>query len=208
MKKIVLIGDSTRQGYDRYTKMTFEGIAEVYYPQDNCRFAAYVLRYLLDWKNETGCGDDVDLVHWNAGLWDEIVLPDGKNHTPIPLYKEYLERICITIKKLFPNAKMMFATSVPVLEELYKGCELKRYNKDIELYNAAAIEIVTKYGAEINDLYALLKNAPVECHSDMTHYYTKEGTRLITGQVVNCIEKVLDIKGKVLDYDRVFAEKE
>ena len=32
MKKIVLIGDSIRMGYDKYVKMALEGVAEVYYP--------------------------------------------------------------------------------------------------------------------------------------------------------------------------------
>ena len=69
MKKIVLIGDSIRKGYDRYTKMALEDVAEVYYPEENCRFAAYTLRHLPDWKDQFNSGDDVDCVHWNAGLW-------------------------------------------------------------------------------------------------------------------------------------------
>lgn len=32
MKKILLIGDSIRMGYDKYVKLAFEGEAEVYYP--------------------------------------------------------------------------------------------------------------------------------------------------------------------------------
>lgn len=34
MKKVLLIGDSIRMGYDTYTKMTFEDVAEVYYPEE------------------------------------------------------------------------------------------------------------------------------------------------------------------------------
>ena len=68
MKKIVLIGDSIRMGYDKYVKEALAGTAEVYYPDDNCRFANYVLRYLHEWKAEGKWPSDVDLVHWNAGL--------------------------------------------------------------------------------------------------------------------------------------------
>ena len=165
-----------------------------------------LIRHLYDWKNVLGLSDDVDLVHWNAGLWDDLVMLDGKHHTSIELYKENIERICNIIKILFPHSKMIFATSTPVQEELFTVC--KRYNRDTEAYNSAAIEIVKKYGGEINDLYTLMKNAPVEYHSDLTHYYTKEGTRLITTQVVNCIEKALGIKGVALDYDKLFAKEE
>ncbi len=45
MKKVVLIGDSVRLGYDKYVKDALKGSAEVLYPQENCRFAEYVLRY-------------------------------------------------------------------------------------------------------------------------------------------------------------------
>ena len=48
MKKIILIGDSIRQGYDKYVKMAFEGVAEVYYPTDNCRFTTYILRHISE----------------------------------------------------------------------------------------------------------------------------------------------------------------
>lgn len=206
MKKIVLIGDSIRMGYDKYTKLAFEDVAEVYYPSDNCRFSAYILRHLHDWKKEQGCGDDVDCVHWNVGLWDCITMPDGQLHTPIEIYKYYLERVCNRIKHLFPKAKVIFATSTPVVEERFIG-ECKRYNKDIEQYNAAAIEIVSKYGFEVNDFYAITKDVPLEFYSDMTHFYTKEGTRILTDKVIEVIEKALDIKAKKLDYDELFSEK-
>ena len=51
-------------------------------------------------------------------------------------------------------------------------------------------------------------NAPVEYHSDLTHYYTKEGTRIITNQVIEHIEKALDIKAEPLDYDALFDKKD
>ena len=55
MKKIVLLGDSIRQGYDKYVKMAFEKTANVYFTGDNCRFTTYIIRHLPDWKNEFGC---------------------------------------------------------------------------------------------------------------------------------------------------------
>ena len=119
MKKILILGDSIRQGYDKYVKMAFQDVAEVYYPSDNCRFSAYIVRHLIDWKKQLECGDDVDLVHWNAGLWDDLVMQDGDHHTPIEMYKYYIDRVCKIIKLLFPKAKMIFATSTPVQEELF-----------------------------------------------------------------------------------------
>ncbi len=205
MKQILLIGDSIRKGYDSYIKMALEGVAEVSYPKENCRFSSYIVRHMLDWKKELGL-EHVDLVHWNVGLWDDLVIPDGLPLVGIEEYSRNIERICVLIEKLFPGAKMIFATSTPVQEELFT--EYKRYNKDTEAYNAAAAEIVRRHGGEINDLYATAAALPLSCHSDQTHYYTKEGTRALTDQVLACIEKALGIKGTALDYDTLFAEKE
>ena len=93
------------------------------------------------------------------------------------------------------------------MEERFLG-ECKRYNKDIELYNAAAVEIVKKHGFEIDDLYSITKDVPIEYYSDMTHFYTKEGTELIADKVIRCIEKSLDINADRLDYDKLFGNAE
>ena len=212
MKKIILIGDSIRQGYDKYVKMAFEGVAEVYYPDTNCRFTANILRHIVDWKEEMKCGDDVDVVHWNAGVWDNLILMDGRNHTEIEVYRANVERICQFIKMLFPNAKNIFATSTPVDEELFRvkfeSKNIMRLNSDTEIYNQTAIDIVREHGGDINDLYGLLKDRQSEYHSDQTHFYTKEGTRVITNQVIECIENALGIKAKPLDYDLLFDKKD
>ena len=113
MKKILLLGDSIRQGYDKYVKMAFEGVAEVYYPSENCRFTSYMLRYLSAWKDELQCGNDIDLVHWNAGLWDDLVLPDGLHHIPLDTYQENVERICKMLQSLFPKAKSFLQRQPP-----------------------------------------------------------------------------------------------
>ena len=205
MKKILLIGDSIRQGYDKYVRMAFEGEAEIYYSSMNSRFSIYVLREISYWKEQLKLDDTVDCVHWNAGLWDDLVWHDGKHLVPIELYADYIDRICLEIKRLFPRAKIIFATSTPVQEHLFKTT--KRYNSDTEKYNAVAVEAVLRHGGEINDLYGLMSALPDSYHSDLTHYYTKEGTRVLTEQVVACLENALAIKGKALDYDTLFAEK-
>lgn len=205
MNKVFLIGDSIRMGYDKYVKMAFEDVAEVIYPNENCRFASYVLRYLNMWKQSMEFGDDIDLVHWNAGLWDCLRMIDGKPHTDIKVYGDYIERICECMPHYFPNAKFIFATSTPVQEHLFG--DLKRYNKDVEEYNRVACETVAKYGHSVNDLYPLVADMPVEYYSDLTHLYTKNGTKLLTDAVVSSVEDVLSIKAKKLDYDELFAEK-
>ena len=140
MKNILLIGDSIRMGYDKAVKKTLEGKANVYFPEENCRFASYVLRYLHEYKSLVE-DDEVDILHWNAGLWDCLRLFEEEPHTPIDMYAYYIERICIRIKKLFPNTHVIFATSTDVQSDKMSK-NFKRYNEDIEKYNEAAVAVV------------------------------------------------------------------
>ena len=205
MKKILLIGDSIRHGYDKYIKMCFKGVADVRYPDENCRFTTYIIRNLFDWKRTLYQeGESVDLIHWNAGLWDDLRMLDGEPLVSLEEYERNVERIYRLLALHFPGAKIAFATSTPVREELFG--DYKRYNRDTEAYNAVAVRIAKAHGADVNDLYGLMSGMPISYHSDQTHYYTKEGTRVITEQVKACIEKNLGICGQELDYDALFSK--
>lgn len=192
MKKIVLIGDSIRMGYDKYVKEALDGVAEVYYPPENCRFSQYVLRYLHDWKANGEWPDDVDLVHWNAGLWDALELFGDEPLSTLGHYADMIGRIDRRIRLLFPKAKVIFATSTAIREEGYKET-FRRHNAIIERYNATALEVLSHTDTAINDLYAHTKDAPAECCSDMTHYNTPKGAAYMGGKVLSVICPALDI---------------
>ena len=191
MKNILLIGDSIRIGYDKSVRDTLKDIANVYFPDENCRFASYVLRYIHEYKNLVG-NNKVDVLHWNAGLWDCLRLFGEDPHTPIDVYAYYIDRICQRIKKVFPESKVIFATSTSVQSELMSP-NFKRYNEEIEAYNEAAINVVSKYGFEINDLYKISVSLPAEAHSDPVHYYTPMGTKAFTEQVLSYLYEALGV---------------
>ena len=202
MKKVLLIGDSIRLGYDKYVKLALKEKAEVIYPTENCRSSAYVLRSMFFWNEWLKLDEDIDVIHWNAGLWDCLRLLDGKHLIPLDQYKENIERICFHFKKWFPKAKIIFATSTPVQEELFGEC--KRLNKDIEMYNDVACKIVKGQGGYIDDLYTVMNNYPISYHSDGTHYYTKEGTEVITNAVLESICEQLNTAVPKLDFDKCY----
>lgn len=205
MKKILLIGDSIRRGYDEAVKLSLEGIAEVYFPEENCRFASYVLRYLHEYKKLTEDGN-YDIIHWNAGLWDCLRLFGEEPHTPIEVYAYYVERICIRIKKLFPEAKVIFATSTKVQSEKMSD-NAKRYNEEIEAYNKVATDIVLKYGFKVNDLYEASQSLSLEAHSDAVHYYTSAGTEAFTRKVLSFLAEALEL-AEVPEYkEKIYVKK-
>lgn len=205
MKNVLLIGDSIRLGYDKAVKKTLEGKANVYFPEENCRFASYVLRYIHEYKALVPDGH-VDVLHWNTGLWDNLRLFEEEPHTPIEVYAYYIDRICKRIDKIFPESKVIFATSTTVLSERMKK-DFKRYNEEIAAYNDAAVEVIKKYGYEINDLYSVSAALPVEAHSDSVHYYTPMGTEAFANKVLSYIVPHLGIDEELVYKEELYTDK-
>ena len=205
MKKIVLIGDSIRMGYDKYIKDALSGTAEVFYPSENCRFAEYVLRYAHEWKANGKWGDDVDLVHWNAGLWDALELFGDEPLTSLSYYGEAIARIDKRLRMLFPNAKFVFATSTNVNEKMAKP-KFMRHNTTIEKYNVEALRALSDTDTIINDLYSLTASVPDSYRSDWVHFYTPEGTELIGGKVLSVLCELLDITSEQINIENFKPE--
>lgn len=207
MKNLLLLGDSIRRGYDKSVKKTLEGYANVIFPEENCRFAAYLLRNFHEYLNDAKLrGEDIDVIHWNAGLWDCLHLFGEEPHTPVEVYSYYIDRICVRIKKLCPNAKVIFATSTSVISEKMSP-DFKRYNEEIEKYNEAALEVVKKYGFEVNDLYSLSTSLDHEAHSDAVHYYTPVGTEAFTNKVLSYVLPALGITEKLEYREEMYTDK-
>lgn len=187
MKNIFLIGDSIRfgapgsPGYGVYVKEKLQGIANVYAPGDNCRFASYTLRYLHEWSSEIP-REEVDVVHWNNGLWDALRLFGDEPFTDIETYGQTLKRVYQRIRLLFPKAKVIFALSTSVVEE-WESPDFFRYNKEIEQYNQKAQEVMRELEVEVNDLYTISKGVDLSLRSDYVHY-GEEGSAILADAVV------------------------
>ena len=191
MKNIFLIGDSIRfgapgsPGYGIFVKEKLEGIANVFYPNENSKFASYTLRYLQEWAKDVD-KEKIDVVHWNNGLWDVLRLFGDEPFTDIETYGKTLVRVYNRIKLLFPNAKVIFALSTSVKEE-WGSPDFFRRNSEIEQYNQKAVEVLGGLGVEINDLYSVTKGFDDSLRSDWVHY-GENGSKILADKV---IEKVL-----------------
>ena len=205
MKKVVLMGDSIRMGYDKYVKEALGGVAEVYYPKDNCKYAQNVLRMAHSWKKEFDCGDDVDLVHWNAGHWDNIELYGDGPLSSLEHYGSMIYRVHNRLKMLYPNAKIVFALTTAVLDDQFTGISRRR-NESIRRFNETAIKALEGTDAIINDLFEITVNCPESYHTDATHYYTDEATALIGGRVLSVICNELDIKATEVNIENFVPE--
>ena len=192
MKNIYLIGDSIRfgaqssPGYGVYVKEKLKRKANVYAPGENCRFASYTLRYLHEWASEID-KENIDIVHWNNGLWDALRLFGDEPLTDIETYGNTLKRVHNRIKLLFPNAKVIFALSTSVKEE-WGTPDFIRYNREIKQYNQKAIEVMKELDVAINDLYTITKDFDDSLRSDWVHF-GEEGSKILADAVVESIYK-------------------
>jgi lysophospholipase L1-like esterase len=194
MKNILLIGDSIRfgappssPGYGVYVKEMLADKANVYAPDDNCRFAQYTLRYLYDWAQQFDA-QSIDVIHWNNGLWDVLRLNGDEPLTPLDMYVNMLERIYNMMRNLFPDAKIIFANSTTV-KEAWANPAFMRYNAEIDKYNDAAKALMDKLGVTVNDLNSITKNFDDSLRSDWVHY-GEEGSKILADAVVKKITEI------------------
>ena len=213
MKNLLLLGDSIRLGYDSFVKEKLEGRVNVYYSEDNGRFAQYTLRHLNDWRKQLSL-PEIDLVHWNNGLWDSMHLnaciagcpletagetfsPEnvpGNLHfdkdplTPPEIYRYMLGRVLTRIHQLFPRAEIVFATTTHVIEEMAMGAY--RSNEEIEQYNRIARETLIPRGVRINELgkFAMEHCRNMHPDGDWVHY-NDEGSSLLADEIIEFLEK-------------------
>jgi lysophospholipase L1-like esterase len=178
MKSVLLLGDSIRMGYCPYVKEELKEEAEVYYPEENCRYTQYTLVSLSNWLNIVPDPKEVRVVHWNNGHWDiahwrgEAVSLNSPEQ-----YAQMLERIYRQLCDCCPNAAIIFALTTPMNPDGSAGLN-PRTNSEIEKYNAVACDVMGKLGVTVNDLYALMKDKSSSWYKDYAHF-TEDGYRLL-----------------------------
>ncbi len=205
MKKVMLIGDFIRQGYQPDVIKLLEGEYEVWGSPDNCRFAKYTLNELgrmfkgfsensvtkqvddgLIAPTEVLSADTVypDIIHWNNGLWDtSIVCEEDGAFTPIDEYISYMSKILRELRKV--TDKIIFATTTPV-----KPQNPNQKNEIIAEYNKHIIEFMKKESVLINDLGSFVSaNLDAYLGPDNIHL-SPEGKLACAGEVAKYIRQI------------------
>lgn len=182
MKKVLLVGDSIRIGYQEHVKEILEGKAEVVFPEENGRFSKYTLWAINLWMNELG---KPDIVHFNTGLWDlHHEYPMVEALSTCEEYLENLRRIVNELQRT--GAKIIFATTTPIALD-----GVGRSNWEIDKYNEAAIELMKSLKIEINDLNSLIKQDLEGYICEDKLHLNETGYRISAEKVAGVIEKYL-----------------
>ncbi len=195
---IFLLGDMVRHtsphhcGYGLFAAEQLQDDCGVYMPPEDCGSAEMTLRNLYYWSRMfAACHrHDVDIVHWNVGLWDIERIMGDEPITPVAVYKMQLERIYWRIREIFPNAVVVFATTTPVFEK-DQGKVIRHLNRDVDEYNRAALEVLEPLGAVIDDLHAAAKDFDGRTMYASAIHFSPLGAETLAKSVAGCIRDVL-----------------
>lgn len=206
MKKVLLIGDSIRLGYQPDVISELKDEFFVWGNDDNCRFAKYTLNELgrifnSFSKTNTEKVDNAlltptaqfneeivypDIIHWNNGLWDTaFVCEEDGPFTPIPEYIDYMSKILRELRKV--TDKIIFATTTPV-----KPINPNQKNEVITEYNKHIVDFMKKEGVLINDLNALVSENIDEYISADNIHLSDAGKKACAKQIAKYIRNIAD----------------
>ena len=88
MKKVLLLGDDICFGYRERVKELLSDICEIVHPDINAGYTASALWFIREQHDVKYHWDELDLIHWNTGLWDHHrTLDDG---LPLVSVEHYL----------------------------------------------------------------------------------------------------------------------
>lgn len=189
MKKVVLIGDSIRMGYQEAVREQLAGVAEVGWPEMNGFDSRNVLAKLDEWV----IAQNPAVVHINAGLHDlKKNRQTGAYQVPLEEYARNLEQILGTLLKL-AGTKVLWAMTTPVNECWHQARKpFDRYEADVTAYNQKAAEICGGLGVAVDDLYAVMMEAGRDQHLELDGvHFNEAGYRRLGGAVTKVIRASL-----------------
>jgi hypothetical protein len=179
--RVLLIGDSILSGYMAHAIKALEGKAYVDAWVNPYNQSEHLNKVLLP---EVLAKGPYDVVHFNMGLhgWPEGRIKPG---TFEPLTKDYVE----VIKAKLPNAKIIWASSTPVLLE----GDVKKLdpviNANILEQNRRAAKVIAECGVPVNDFYALLADKLELARGGKDKFHWTAPAYKILGD--KCVESVL-----------------
>lgn len=191
-KRVILLGDSIRIGYQDTVRSELADVADVWSPEGNCMHSVHHLFNLHPWYIEPAG----DLIHVNFGLWDCRRLCREKTDTAVPVevFVRNLDFILARVRAATP-APIIWATITPVVQSRYNARFTRPYEPcrsadDVERYNAAAAPVLARHGVAVNDLHALVERHGREklIDADGIHY-TPEGGAILGREVAAHIRR-------------------
>ena len=147
LPRVLLVGDSISIGYTVIVQKELAGKANVHRIPENGADTANGLKKIDAWLGESKW----DVIHFNWGLHDLKVTPDGGRQVPIDSYAKNLEMLVARLKKT--GARLVWATTTPVPEGKQNPT---RESADARKYNEVAKKVMDANGIAVDDLFAVV----------------------------------------------------
>ena len=181
MKKVILVGDSIRGGYEDTVRRKLDGVADVWGARQNGGNSRNVLANLDAWV----VSQHPDVVHLNCGLHDiRRGFESVERAVSIDEYEMNLRAILSGLQSQ-TTATIIWASSTPVNEAWHRENKgFDRMEADVTVYNSVAARVATELGVPIDDLYTLVEGSGRDALlvPDGVHF-TEEGYAFL-GQAV------------------------
>lgn len=199
LPNVFLYGDSISWGYTVRVREKLKGKANVFrFSGQGLDSGAFVKRMsemhktMQNPKLDKPWNFKWDIIHFNVGLHD-LKRRNRRIVNSVETYKENLQGIMGYLKKNFPDAKIIFATTTPVPEGAGKG----RTKGASVTYNAAALEVFKEHPEVIiNDLYKYtLPNQSTWWTEPGNVHFNETGKKAQGDEVARVILEALSEKG-------------
>lgn len=188
--KVLIIGDSItmKGGY-------FPGLVErlgddykVVHNPGNGGDSAKVRANLESWVTAAS----PDIIHFNCGLHDlKYDRAKKTNQQPPEVYEQNLRAIVAWLKAN-TDARLMFALTTPVNEDLHRANKpFDRRVADVDAYNEIARRVMRENGIPINDLHRVIVEAgPDTCLVRDGVHMNEKGNALLADAVAAAIRQL------------------
>src|ERR1041385_2237813 len=185
LPRVLLIGDSISIGYTVTVREELSGKANVHRIPENGADTANGLKKLDAWLGDSHW----DVIHFNWGLHDLKVTPDGGRQVPLDEYEKNLATLAARLKKT--GARLIWATTTPVPEGKQNP---PRESADAIKYNAAARRVMEANGITIDDLYEVALPRVQEIQLPSNVHFNSGGWDVLGRQAAAAISAELPSK--------------
>jgi acyl-CoA thioesterase-1 len=182
LPRVLIIGDSISIGYTPALRELLKGKANVHRIPTNGGPTSNGIKNVEAWLGK----EKWDVIHFNFGLHDLKVMPDGKHQVERDQYGKNLEALVDRFQKT--GAKVIWATTTPVPEGTLNP---PRNFGDVAEYNAVAAKVMAEKKVAIDDLNAAVAPNIKTLQKPHDVHYMAEGYKVLAAEVAKSIEAAL-----------------
>lgn len=183
LPRVLLIGDSISIGYTLPVRELLRDEANVHRVPGNASSSGHGLEQLDRWLGD----GKWDVIHFNFGIHDAKLPPEGVRHAPVDRYAENLRRIVARLRRT--GARLIWASSTPI--PLGGNLRPNRRFADINAYNQAARSVMMEAGITINDLNAAISPWAEALWVPRDLHFIPEGYALLARDVATTVRTAL-----------------